>query len=298
MSALRIPGVLQHPKGPRGDVDLQKEVRAHFDANPGVRFLVDALGALHAAPTPIRTAEAFVAALPPKVTMRAFEARADLRARVVHALTGAPQSLMRRMPLDAVIAQIELLVERDLPPEERSVRAEDDRNLSVPEIYSKHIDPMDLAAYVPPADLWAYERKDEWWTKTSASSRRTMAAELKSIRKHKILSDTEILDLLGDEIFERDLPVKVRAALRGAARKAAAEKRPFTDTDMFEHLRSQNGARDLVDDLVESVSLSHLRKIVVRAATVVGLEGAADEERSLMQSIAPASGPNGEILGA
>jgi hypothetical protein len=298
MSALRIPGVLQHPKGPRGDVDLQKEVRAHFDAHAGVRFLVEVLGALHASPAPIRTAEAFVASLPPKVTMRAFEARADLRARVVHALTGAPQSLMRRMPLDAVIAQIELLVERDLPPEERSVRAEDDRNLSVSEIYLKHIDPTDLAAYVPPADLWAYERKDEWWTKSNASNRRMMAAELKSIRRHRILSDTEILDTLGDDAFERDLPVKVRAALRGAARKAAAEKRPFTDTDLFEHLKSQNGARDLVDDLVESVSLAHLRKIIARAATVVGLEAAPDEERSLMQSIAPSSGPNGEIVGA
>jgi hypothetical protein len=296
MSALRIPGVLQHPKGPRGDVDLQKEVRAHFDANPGVRFVVDALAALHAMPAPIRTAEAFVASLPPKVTMKAFEARADLRARVVHALTGAPQSLMRRMPLDAVIAQIELLVERDLPPEERAVRAEEDRNLTVPEIYLKHIDPMDLAAYVPPADLWAYERKDEWWSKASASSRRMMAAELKSIRKHRILTDTEILDLLGDDVFERDLPVKVRAALRGAARKAATEKRPFTDTDLFEHLRSQNGTRDLVDDLAESVSLAHLRKIVMRAATVVGLETAPDDERSLMQSIAPASGPNGEAI--
>lgn len=297
MSALRIPGVLQHAKGPRSDADLQKDVKAHYDAHPGVRFLVDVVTALHALPAPVRAADVFCVLLPAKVTMKAFEARPDLRARVVHALTGAPPSLTRRMPLEAIISQIELLVERDLPAEERAVRAEEDRALSVPEIYLKHVDATDLAAYVPPAELWNYERKDEWWTKANASTRRLMAAELKSIRRHRILADTEILDLLGDDALERDLPVKVRVALRGAARKAAAEKRPFTDTDLFECVRAANAARDLVDDLVESVPLAHLRKIVARAAAVVGLEAAsAEEEKSVMQSIAPPSA--NDVIGA
>ena len=36
--------------------------------------------------------------LPPRIVMEAFEQRPDLRARLVHALTGGPVSLLRRAP--------------------------------------------------------------------------------------------------------------------------------------------------------------------------------------------------------
>jgi hypothetical protein len=194
------------------------------------------------------------------------------------------------MPPDVLTAQIELLVERDLPPDERSVRSEADRSLSVAEIYLKYLEPMDLAVYVPACDLWAYECADAWWERTSPTTQRLMAAEIKSIRRHAILSDTQILDTLGDETLERDLSVRVRTAIRRATRSAAREKRPFSDTDLFECLGSPNGARELVDELVESVSLAHLRRVVMQASVEMGL--AAEQpigERSLMDSIAPPS---------
>ena len=303
MPSLTAPGVFKNSKGARSDADLQREVKKHFDAHPGVRFLVDVLSALHARPDPVRPAEAFYRKFPASVIMEALEGRADLRARVVQALTAGPPSLTRRMPPQVVTAQIELLVERDIPAEERAVRAEADRGLSVYEVYLKYVDPIDLAAYLPARELWAYESDGAWWENANASTRRLMAAELKSIRRHKILTDTELLDALGDDVMERDLPVVVRAALRGAARRAALEKQPFSDTDVFDCVRSPDGSRDLIDSLVESVPLAHLRVVIVRAAEVLGLQEPAASslggsptvsppgpvEASLMESLAPPS---------
>ena len=317
--ALLVPGVLRHSKGARSDTDRTKEVRAHADASPGLRFLADVLVALHARPDPIRTPQNFYAKFPAKAVMAALQDRPDLRARVMLALTGGPPSLARRLTHEVMTSQIELLVENDLPEEERAVRATDDRGKGVMELYLKYLQPIDLVAYLPAAELWAYERNDAWWERTTPSTRRMMAAELKSIRAHKILSDTELLDRLGNETLERDLPVAIRARLRAAARASAAASKPFSDTDVIDCVRSDDGARDLVDELVVSVALPHLRGIVERAATVIGLveakpapapeptedtprpSAAASEpggdkparRASLMESLAPPSGRTG-----
>src|SRR5689334_21229290 len=103
-----------------------------------------------------------------------------------------------------------------------------------------------------------------------------MAVELKSVRRKGILDDSEILDLIGDETLERDLPAIIRTRMRAAARKAGREGRPFTDTDLFGLVRSDLGARDLVDELVENIELSKLRRVVERAAEVLGLREAAN----------------------
>ncbi len=271
---LLVPGVVRHSKGARSDADFQKEARAHHDGAPGLRFLADVFIALHAAPESIRTAMGFYRAFPARITMSALESRADLRARVIHALTGGPLSLARRTKHDEVAAQIELLVENDLPEEERAVRAEADRGKPVVELYLKYLDPIDLVVYLPSLDLFAYEREGNWWEKANDGTRRLMAAEIKSVRRHAILSDTEILDIIGDERIERDLPLAVRTVMRKACRQAAAEGRAFKDKDQFECLRDEKGTRDLVDDLVTHVSLAHLRKIVDRAAEVTGLVAA------------------------
>jgi hypothetical protein len=321
---LLVPGIVRHSKGARSDGDRTKEVRAHYDGAPGLRFLADVLVAIHARPEPIRTAQQFYAKFPAKVSMAALESRPDLRARIIQALTGGPPSLTRRLSHDVMTAQIELLIENDLPEDERSVRAADDRGRTVVELYLKYLDPVDLVAYLPAGDLWAYERDDAWWEKATDSTRRLMAAEIKSIRRHAILSDTELLDRLGNETLERDLPVSVRARIRAASRAAAVESRPFRDTDVFDCVRTSDGARDLVDDLVAHVALPHLRLMIERAAEVIGLvevkpppaapapepvahaEAQEDTPRpssatgeaparraSLMESLAPPSGRNG-----
>ncbi len=282
---------------------MQREVRAHFDAHPGVRFLVDVLAALHSRPDPVRSAAVFYKKFPAAVTMEALEHRADLRARVLQALTAGPPSLTRRMAPQVITAQIELLVDRDIPGDERAIRAEEDRSLSVHELYLKYLDPMDLAAYLPAVDLWSYETQGSWWEKGTDATRRLMAAEIKSIRRHKILTDTELIDAVGDEILERDLPLAVRTAIRGAARRSALQNKPFTDTDLFECVRTPDGTRDLVDNLAESVPLTVLRNLVVRAAQVLELEAkpspppiaevavTQSAEPSLMESLAPPSIP-------
>jgi hypothetical protein len=321
---LIVPGIVRHSKGARGDAERTKEVRAHYDGAPGLRFLADMLVAIHARPVPVRTAQQFYAKFPAKVAMAALESRPDLRARILQALTGGPPSLTRRLSHEVMTSQIDLLIENDLPEEERSVRAADDRGRTVVELYLKYLDPVDLVAYLPAADLWAYEREDAWWEKATDSTRRLMAAEIKSIRRHRILSDSELLDRLGNDTLERDLPVAVRARIRAAARAAAADAKPFTDTDVFDCVRSSDGARDLVDDLVTSVALPHLRLMIDRAAEVIGLvepkvvpappvaEAAAESAESqsedtprpssaegaprrasLMESLAPPSGRNG-----
>jgi hypothetical protein len=271
--AQAFPGTVFHADSARSDADLARDVRAHYDAYAGIRFLVDVLRAVHALPDPVRTASAFYEAFPPHATMDALEQRHDLRARVVYALTGGPMSLLRRMSPGDLAAQVELLEAEDLPPEERVVRAEQDREHTVAELYLKYLEPTDLCAYLPGRELWAYEARDDWWQHPTSSTRRLMAAQLKSIRRHKILTDTELIDLLGNEVLERDLPLKVRTEIRVASRKAARDRRPFSDTDLFNCLQGDgSGAeRDLIDELVVSVELSHLRKLVARAAEVLGL---------------------------
>jgi hypothetical protein len=272
-NVLRVPGPLKHSSEARSEADLQKEMRTYVAAQPGVRFLADVLTALHASPQPLRTPRNFYSAFPPRQVLQALTERADLRVRLLRAITGGAPTLLRRLSPADLAAQIELLVAEDLPASERALRAEEDRSLQVLDIYLKYLDPSDLAVYLPVATVWEYESYDGWWTTREAGApvRALMAAELKSIRKHAVLTDSELLDIVGDEVFERDLPVAVRTTLRAAARKAAREGRPFKDSDLFASVRSADGARDLTDELVDNVALPVLRKVVARAAEILGL---------------------------
>jgi hypothetical protein len=171
-----------------------------------------------------------------------------------------------------VATQIDLLAADDLPEAERSVRAEADRALSVPELYLKYVDPVDVATYLPAGTIWEYEAEDAWWSReATAGARALMAAELRSIRRHAILTDSEILDVLGDETFERYMPLTVRTALRAAARRAAAAGKSFTDSDLFANAGGDKDGRDLVDEIVENTPLTALRVVVDQVAQILGL---------------------------
>jgi len=273
---LRIPSAPKHT-GDESEATLQERAREHVDRHPGLHFLADVMRALHGAPNARRNAKTFFGAFAPREMMSAFAERPDLRARVVKAMTGSPTALLRRLGPDALAAQIDLLAIDDLPEAERSVRAEDDRALSVPELYLKYLDPLDVAAYFPAASIWRYEGQDEWWrSEADAGARALMAAELRSVRRHGIMTDSELLDLLGDETLERHLSVGFRTEMRKLCRKAAAEGRPFTDGDFF---AGAGGSRDLVDEIVESVPMAQLRELVLQAAAMLGLRepGAAGE---------------------
>jgi hypothetical protein len=271
-NGLRVPGTLKHSSDSRSEADLQKEMRTYVSAQPGVRFLADVLTALHAPPQPLRTARGFYSAFPPRQVLQAFSDRAELRVRLVRAITGGAPTLLRRLTPADLAAQIELLVAEDLPASERALRAEEDRALPVLDLYLKYLDPTDLSAYLPVATIWEYESSDGWWARETGPAGRTlMAAELKSIRKHGVLNDSEFLDILGDETLERDLPVAVRTSLRAAARKAARDGKPFRDSDLFASVRSPDGTRELIDELADCIPLQALRKVVVRAAEILGL---------------------------
>jgi hypothetical protein len=268
---LRILGTLKH-KGEQSDASLQEAAREHVERHPGLLFLADVLRALHAAGEPLRSPAAFFKAFPPREVMNAFGERPDLRARVLKAITGGPTALLRRLSTEAVATQIDLLAAEDLPEADRSVRSEADRSLSVAEIYLKYADPLDIATYLPASAVWEYEIQDAWWSReATAGARSLMAAELRSVRRHAILTDSEILDVLGDEAFERYMPLAVRTTLRAAARRAAAAGKPFTDSDLFAGAGGENGGRDLIDEIVESVPLPALRAVVDRAAQMLGL---------------------------
>jgi hypothetical protein len=265
---LKIPSTLKHANEDQTDAALQAKAREHFDRHPGLQFLADVLRALHAQPEPLRSAKAFFNAFRPQHVMDALAQRPDLRVRTLKALTGGPNALLRRLTASAVASQIELLATEDLPEAERSVRAEGDRPLSVYQIYLKYLDPMDIATYLPAQSIWEYEAQGEWWKRDpSPGTRALMAAELRSIRRNGILSDSDILDVIGDERLESRLSLPVRTGLRKAARRAAAEGRPFTDADMFASVAG--GARDLIGEMVECMPLPELREVTGRALQVL-----------------------------
>ena len=268
---LRIPGTLKH-KGEQSDASLQETAREHVERHPGLLFLADVLRALHASSAPLRGPAAFFDAFSPREVMDAFGERPDLRVRALKAITGGPTALLRRLSTEAVATQIDLLAADDLPEAERSVRAEADRALSVHELYLKYVDPVDIATYLPAGTVWEYEAQDAWWSReATAGARSLMATELRSIRRHAILTDSEILDVLGDETFERYMPLTVRTALRAAARRAAAAGKPFTDSDLFAGAGGEKGGRDLVDEMVENIPLPALRVVVDQVAQMLGL---------------------------
>ena len=281
-AAPRLPGPLKHPAETTAEPELQKQQRGFLAAQPGVRFLVDVLAALHAPPQPLRDPRAFHAVFGSQVVLQAFASRPELRVRLVRAITGGPPALLRRMAAENLAKQVELLVAEDLPAAERALRAEEDRALDVFQLYQKYLDPGDLASYLPSSLIWQYESQDQWWTRAaSPATRALMTAELKSIRAHGVLSDGDILDMLGDETLERDLPAAVRTRLRSAARKAGREGKAFRDSDMFSALRSEDGKQDLTDHLVEHVAPATLRLVVARAAEVLGLTQPAQAARRL-----------------
>ena len=268
---LRVPSTLKHT-GEQSDASLQETAREHVERHPGLLFLADVLRALHASSAPLRGPAAFCDAFPPREVMDAFRERPDLRLRALKAITGGPTALLRRLSTEAVATQIDLLAADDLPEAERSVRAEADRALSVHELYLKYVDPLDIATYLPAGTIWEYEAEDAWWTReATAGARSLMVAELRSIRRHAILTDSEILDVLGDETFERYMPLTVRTALRAAARRAAAAGKSFTDSDLFVSAGGDKDGRDLVDEIVENTPLPALRVVVDQVAQLLGL---------------------------
>jgi hypothetical protein len=268
---LRIPGTLKH-SGEQSDASLQETARGHVERHPGLLFLADVLRALHASPA-LRSPTAFFRAFSPQDVMGAFAERPDLRVRTLKAITGGPTALLRRLTTEAVASQIDLLAADDLPEAERSVRAESDRTLSVQELYLKYVDPVDLATYVSARSVWEYESQDEWWNRGGAAEARAlMASELRSVRRHAIMTDSEILDIIGDETLERSLPIAVRTALRTAARRAAAAGKPFTDGEMFASGGREAG-RDLIDEIVEHVPLATVREVIGEVARMLGVSG-------------------------
>jgi hypothetical protein len=274
--SLTMGGPLRHGSEVTGDAELDKQASAHVDSQPGVRFLVDALTALHQGAAGIRTAAGFYDAFPPRLVLEALAQRPDLRVKLVQSLTGGPGTLLRRVPPAELAHQIELLAVEDLPVAERGFRLESERTLSVAELYLRRLDPFDVATYLPAQLLWQYESRDGWWNQEPTPGLRAlMAAELKSVRRHQLLTDGELLDLVGDETMERDLPVAVRTRLRAAARKAGAEGRAFRDTDLITCVRSADGMRDLMDDLCDHLPLPVLRKVVTRTGELLGITGAA-----------------------
>jgi len=274
---LRIPGTLKHTSDEQTDVALQDKAREHADRHPGVGYLADVLRALHAPGAPMRNAKGFYTAFTPREVMEAFTQRPDLRVKMVKAITGGAPTLLRRLSPDALASQVDLLVIEDLPEAERSVRAEADRAATVHDLYMKYLDPVDLATYLRPQLIWTYESNDSWWkSEPTAATRTLMAAELRSIRRHGILTDAEIVELLGEETLERHLPLAVRTGLRKAARRAAAAGKPFTDADLF--AGPGGGARDLIDEMVDSFPMAQLREVVTQAVRIVGVSALDDND--------------------
>jgi hypothetical protein len=274
---LRMPGTLKHTSDEQTDVALQEKAREHADRHPGVGFLADVLRVLHAPGALMRNAKGFYSAFAPREVMEALAQRPDLRVKTVKAITGGAPTLLRRLSPEALAFQIELLVVEDLPEAERSVRAEADRALTVHDLYMKYLDAVDLATYLPPQSIWTYESHDSWWKwEPTAGTRALMATELRSIRRHGILTDAEILDLLGEEALEQHLPLAVRTGLRKAARRAAAAGKPFTDADLF----AGPGAagRDLIDEMVDSVPMGQLREVVAQAVRILGVSALEDND--------------------
>jgi hypothetical protein len=274
---LRIPGTLKHTSDEQTDVALQEKAREHADRHPGVRYLADVLRALHAPGALTRSAKGFYSAFTPREVMEALAQRPDLRLKTVKAITGGAPTLLRRLSPEALASQIDLLVIEDLPEVERSVRAEADRALTVHDLYMKYLDPVDLATYLPAQSIWTYESHDSWWKwEPTPGTRALMATELRSIRRHGILADTEILDLLGEETLEQHLSLAVRTGLRKAARRAAAAGKPFTDADLFAGPGA--GARDLIDEMVDSLPMPQLRDVVAQAGRILGVSEMSDNE--------------------
>jgi hypothetical protein len=274
---LRIPGTLKHTSDEQTDVALQEKAREHADRHPGVGYLADVLRALHLPGALMRSAKGFYSAFTPREVMEAFAQRPDLRVKAVKAITGGAPTLLRRLSPEALASQIDLLVIEDLPEAERSVRAEADRALSVHDLYMKYLDPGDLATYMPPQSILSYESHDSWWKwEPTPGTRGLMATELRSIRRHGILTDAEILDLLGEEALEQNLSLAVRTGLRKAARRAAAAGKPFTDADLFAGLGA--GGRDLIDEMVDSVPMAQLREVVAQAVRILGVPALDDND--------------------
>ena len=273
---LRIPGTLKHTSDEQTDVALQEKAREYADRHPGVRYLADVLRALHVPGALMRSAKGFYGAFTPREMMEALAQRPDLRVKTVKAITGGAPTLLRRLPPEALASQIDLLVIDDLPEAERSVRAEADRALTVHDLYMKYLDPVDLATYLPAQSIWTYESQDNWWKwEPTAGTRALMATELRSIRRHGILTDAEILDLLGEEMLEQHLSLAVRTGLRKAARRAAAAGKPFTDADLF---AGAGAGRDLIDEMVDSVPMAPLREIVAQAVRILGVSSLDDND--------------------
>jgi hypothetical protein len=274
---LRIPGPLKHTSDEQTDVALQEKAREHADRHPGVRYLADVLRALHGPGAQMRSAKGFYDAFTPREVMDAFAQRPDLRLKTVKAITGGAPTLLRRLSPEALASQIDLLVVEDLPEAERSVRAEADRALTVHDLYMKYLDPVDLATYLPPQAIWTYESNDNWWKwEPTTGTRALMSTELRSIRRHGILTDAEILDLLGEDALEQHLSLAVRTGLRKAARRAAAAGKPFTDADLFAGAGA--GGRDLIDEMVDSVPMAQLREVVAQAVRILGVSALDDNE--------------------
>jgi hypothetical protein len=160
---------------------------------------------------------------PTEVRFQWLEDRPDVRARVVHELTGLSDGAARRLDPEVQIALIDAVVDNgDIPAK----------------LWCDAWEPSELGAHAPPGVVHAKVRECFPWQAPPSKARRTFltnwleallsAGDGNGRSREPILSPLMFRSSIDTKVWQECLPLTLRATVDAARLRAEWKKRPFT----------------------------------------------------------------------
>jgi hypothetical protein len=195
-----------------GDTAHRQEARDWVARRAPVQIVAELVARLRAAAPAWWSAEVTRAQWPALTRMRWFDDRPDIRQRITTDLTGLPRNAARSKSCEF---QAELI---------ESVMACGDVDAGR---FDEAFDPVEMATYASPADIWAQFRDQMPWTDDSAPQQRLVGALLRSLladrcsldatlTRRPVLTACDVRGAIDSRVWQTRIPLDLRAAMDDA----------------------------------------------------------------------------------
>lgn len=186
----------------------------------------------------------FIRAFGPRDIMRALGEQPALRAKILVATTGVNEKVATRKPAGSAGEDLEIALSEKVTTEDAIVSL---------------FDPDDRVRYLDHGKLWAFLIEGDFWKKpegdAAVTAKKHVTHILERARAEKLLTDRELVDGIGLNVFVASLPPEDVVKLLDAALTDGRSGRVFKDERVIDLLP--------VAHLLEHVDIAHVWERIV-----------------------------------